>query len=129
MKIGSYVRYVNGDVKHIGRLDKLTAKYATITTVQGSVRVSLDGGEVTKAHKPRNFEARLEANTASTKSSPKRRRRSTDSKVARARELLLANGPGNIPSRKEGIELLVAEAGLTPAGASTYYANIVNEAS
>lgn len=134
MKTGSFVKWSGTDggdrFCYGGQLIKLTDERVTILTVDGEMTFPLDDGEVVKIRKPTKFDDYINARKEvaaklpkAKKASPKRKRKSKKgSKIERARVLLLTGG--KMPSRKDGIALLVKELDMTPAGASTYYANV-----
>lgn len=155
MKNGSIAKWVTTDengntVRYVGRLASKTDTHVTLTTLEGEMTFSVDDGELKSGRGrdlPEGFDAEIErrlmaaikeaihptTDEAPAKKAPKVKRERKprgESKKARAIAALDAyvESNGELPKRKDAIGMLV-EVGLTPAGASTYFANYKRERS
>lgn len=125
MQQGQFAKWSTEEFTHVGMVVSF-GESITMLTEEGEMTFNADDGSVEAVRRPKNFSVEAGINKVkeeaakSAKPAPK-----AGSKKARAIELF--SNLDELPTRKEGIKMLVDELGMTEAGASTYFAMVKKE--
>lgn len=129
MQQGQFIKWSTEDFSHIGMVVSFGER-VTILTEEGEMSFDANDGKVEAVRRPSKFN--IEAGihkvkeAAAAEAKPKRQ-----PKAGSKKELALEmfRKLDELPTRKEGIAMLVSELGMTEAGASTYFAMVKRELS
>ncbi len=124
MEVGTWVKWTAEDFSYTGQITKIKDGKITMITNDGEMTVPEGDGKFDTTWKgPAPSKVAKAAQAA--KESPKKvaKPAATGTKKEQAIELVRAYVAkhGSVPARSVGIQLLVAELGMTEGGASTYF--------
>lgn len=125
MQSGQFVRWESEDFSHVGMVLEF-GETVTLVTQEGEMTFPADDGTLTKIRRPKNFHFFGNPQDIMPKAPVKKvaKEKKLSAKEQQAVDLIKAHiDAGNdLPSRPEGMKMLIEQLGFKQGTASTYFA-------
>lgn len=124
MEVGTWVKWSAEDFSYVGQIKKIEGDDITFITEEGEMTVKATDGKFETTWSGKDVARKVEKAAREEKAAaPKAVKAAGLTKREQAIELVRAYVAkhGGLPTRSEGIKMLVAKLGMTEGGASTYF--------
>lgn len=127
MQQGQFAKWSTEQFSHVGMIVSFGERVRMLTE-EGEMEFDATDGQLETVRRPSKFN--VEAGIEKVKeAASKKTQRAPKANSKKAQALDLFKALDELPSRKDGIKMLVEQLDMTEAGASTYFAMIKKELS